>query len=70
MRRRRISFFDDSNDLFNLVHQFGLVLQAACGVDHSTSAFDRGAADNALKGSLRTPALPRHEGELGCARRP
>ena len=33
MRRRRLDFPDDANDLFQLVHQFGLVLQTAGGVD-------------------------------------
>src|ERR1700738_4914299 len=43
MRRRRIDLLDDANDFFKLVHQFGLVLQAARGVDqeHVELSFPR-----------------------------
>ena len=33
MRRRSVDLLDDANDLFKLVHQFGLVLQPAGCVD-------------------------------------
>jgi hypothetical protein len=33
MRRRVIDLSDDANDLFQFVHQFGLVLQPPGGID-------------------------------------
>src|SRR3977135_2801082 len=33
MRRRRIDLLDDAHDFFELLHQFGLVLQPTGGVD-------------------------------------
>ena len=48
MRRRRIELADDAHDLGELVHQVGLVVQAARGVDQQhVAALGPGAVSSA-----------------------
>ena len=53
MRRRGIDLFDDANDFFKLVHQFGLVLQPARGVDQQHVKFALARRGQRIEGKAR-----------------
>ena len=53
MRRRGVDLLDDANHLFELVHQFGLVLQPAGGVDQQHIEFSFARCREGIEGETR-----------------